>query len=250
MNEHTYGDFFEGMRLFLIQFAKALTVVHEWYERNAENIAKYLLLFADIGIWYSATDKLAEKQIVFTDDLTLDFAKKIYESSNIDILVQEYYFSNDARNMMMLSERCGGLKEITPYKKLYEEILDAYQRTHYHLACIGMFAILDGVLADVSHMITSTSFNARIKSIENKISDKIELNELDKKILCIYISMERIKETMFGESRFYEVEPEEINRHWLVHGRTRKSYTRYEFLKILLCLDAISYMVRIGEKLE
>lgn len=51
MNEHTYGDFFEGMRLFLIQFAKALTVVHEWYERNAENIAKYHLLFADIGIW-------------------------------------------------------------------------------------------------------------------------------------------------------------------------------------------------------
>lgn len=84
MNEHTYGDFFEGMRSFLVQFAKALTVVHEWYERNAENVAKYLLLFADLGIWYSATDKLAEKQIVFTDDLSLDFAKKIYESSNID----------------------------------------------------------------------------------------------------------------------------------------------------------------------
>lgn len=248
MSEFNYRDYFEGAKAFVVQFAKALTVVHEWCERNSENIATYLLAFADFGIWSSATDKLAEKQVVFTDDLTLDFAKKIYDSSDVDQLVQEYYFGNDAQNMSMLIERCGKLNEAIPYKELYRQILDAYQRTDYHLGCVGMFSLIDGVLADISQMTTSTNFNSRIKAIEDKISDRVELNTIDRKTLCIYTSMERIKETMFGDSRFYNAEPEEINRHWLVHGRTRKTYTQYDFLKILLCFDAISYISQLTEK--
>lgn len=68
---------FEGARVALIKFTKALLTVQKWYERNSENISKYLLVFADLGIWFSAIDKLAENQIIFTDDLGLDFAKEI-----------------------------------------------------------------------------------------------------------------------------------------------------------------------------
>ena len=35
----------------LIKFAEVLVSAREWYERNAENIAKYLLVFADFGTW-------------------------------------------------------------------------------------------------------------------------------------------------------------------------------------------------------
>ena len=92
LDRSNYDKLFEGVKTMLIRFAEVLVSAHDWYERNAENIAKYLLVFADLGIWYSAIDKLAENQIIFTDDLGLDFAKEICGSTNIDEVVQEYYF--------------------------------------------------------------------------------------------------------------------------------------------------------------
>ena len=240
---------FEGARVALIKFSEALSTVQKWYERNSENIAKYLLAFADLGVWYSAIDKLAENQIIFTDDLGLDFAKEICDSTNIDKVVQRYYFDNNQQNMNLLISRCNSAREIFEYKELYVQTLDAYNRGHYHLACIGMFSLIDGVLADVSEMATVTSFKKRIQAIENKIGDQVALNEIDRKTLCIYTAMEHIKDSIFGNSSFSEAEPEGINRHWVMHGRTRKKYSKYDFLKLLLWLDAISYMSQLTEQI-
>lgn len=113
-----------------------------------------------------------------------------------------------------------------------------------------MFSLIDGVLADVSDMITSTNFKLRIKTIEKKFADKIELNEIDRITLCIYDSLNTVKDTFFGRSEFSLPESNEINRHWLIHGRTRKAYTRFDFLKILLCLDAIIYLTNMDAYIE
>ena len=247
MDKTNYDKFFEGAKTMLIKFAEVLVSAREWYEQNSENIAKYLLAFADFGTWCSATDKLAERQIVFTDDLTVDFAREICNSVNVDELVQGYYFNNNEKNIIMLIERCESANEIMPYKDLYAQIIDAYQKRHYHLACIGMFSLLDGVLADVSEMISATNFKQRINAIEKKIDDKIDLNDVDRKTLCIYTSTEQIKESMFGRSDFEAAEPDNLNRHWLIHGRTRKAYSKYDFLKITLWLDAIFYMAQLTE---
>lgn len=247
MDKTNYDKFFEGAKTMLIRFAEVLVSAREWYEQNSENIAKYLLVFADFGTWCFATDKLAERQIVFTDDLTVDFAREICNSVNVDELVQGYYFDNNEQNMATLIERCKTAREIAPYKELFAQTFDAYQKKHYHLACIGMFSSLDGVLADVSEMITATNFKQRIGAIEKKINDKIDLNDVDRKILCIYTSTEQIKESMFGRSDFEAAEPNNLNRHWLIHGRTRKAYSKYDFLKITLWLDAIFYMAQLTE---
>lgn len=162
-------------------------------------------------------------------------------------MVQEYYFDNNQQKMTLLISRCNSAKEILGYKELYVQTIDAYNRKHYHLACIGMFSLIDGVLADVSEMATVTSFKKRIQAIENKIDDQVALNEIDRKTLCIYIAMEHIKDSIFGNSSFSEAEPEGINRHWVMHGCTRKKYSKYDFLKLLLWLDAISYMSQLTE---
>lgn len=245
MNKTNYDIIPEGVKKALFKLIEILVIARDWYEQNAENIAKYILVFADFGTWCSATDKLAENQIVFTDDLTIDFAKDICGSSNVDELVQRYYFDNNEQNMITLIDRCKTSNEIIPYSELYAQTIDAYQRGHYHLACVGIFSLVDGVLADVSQMITTTSFKLRIQAIEDKINNKVELNEVDRKTLCIYTGIEHIKESVFGDSRFSEKEPKGINRHWIIHGRTRKKYSQYDFLKILLWLDAISYMSRL-----
>ncbi len=247
MSKTDYGNIFEGIKKVVIKIGEIFATVHEWYERNADNIHKYLLAFADFSVWISATEKLAEKQIVFTDDLNLDFAKEIYDSVNIDELIKKYYFDNNEQNITSLIERCGFLSELTNYKELYLQTIEAYNKKHYHLACIGMFSILDGVLADVSE-INNTNFKQRIEAIENKIKNEVELNEVDRKTLCIYTAIEKIENTLFAFSDFLQPEPNSLNRHWLLHGRTRREYTNYDFLKILLWVDGISYIHQISSQ--
>ena len=76
---------------------------------------------------------------------------------------------------------------------------------------------------------------------------EVDLNDVDRKTLCIYTSTEQIKESMFGRSDFEAPEPDNLNRHWVIHGRTRKAYSKYDFLKITLWLDAIFYMAQLTE---
>ena len=64
MDRSNYDKLFEGVKTMLIRFAEVLVSAHDWYERNAENIAKYLLVFADFGTWCSATDKLAPISLI------------------------------------------------------------------------------------------------------------------------------------------------------------------------------------------
>ena len=247
LDNSNYDDIFAKLKAIATKVSEIFITVCEWYKRNEENIRKYILAFADFSDWISAAEKLAKSQIVFTDDLNLDFAREINNTVNIDELIQRYYFDNNEQKMTLLVQRCGALREITDYKKLYFQTIEAYNKKHYHLACIGLFSILDGILADVSE-ITDTKFGLRIDKIENKIKDEVELNEVDRKTLCIYIAIEQSKTHLFAHSDFSQEEPTSLNRHWLLHGRTRKEYTNYDVLKILLWIDGLSYICQINDK--
>lgn len=66
----------------------------------------------------------------------------------------------------------------------YSEIVECSKRQHYQLACIGMFALLDGVLSDLTDMV-STNYNKRINKIEETVRKNEELTVLDRKLLCV-----------------------------------------------------------------
>ncbi len=247
MNQENGLSFLAGVEAAILKFAQALEIASEWYTKNAENINKYLLAFSDFGIWLSATDKLAKSQIVFTDDLSNQLASRIYHSSDISVDVKKHYFDNNQEKISQVIERCRNSEWLTNYIELYSQTINAYKSEHYHLACLGLFSIIDGILSDVTGKITSTNFKCRIDVIEKKISDQIELNQFDRKTLCIYQSMQYSKDSFFKNSDFSKLEPDELNRHWLVHGRTKKIYTNFEFLKTLLCLDGIIYLSSLSE---
>lgn len=251
MSESYYEVFkkvINGTTQFFQSFANVLEACHNWYQKNEETISIYLSIFAEFEIWSFAYQELAENQIVFTDDLNMGLARAIYNSPDVNIIVQEYYFGNHEEKMTHLIERCEEASQMSEYKVLYDQTVDAYKRGHYHLACVGVFTIVDGVLADVSDMIAETSFKRRIMVIEQKLGNKVELNDVDRKTLCIFTAVDSLQNSIFGNSRFSEDEPTSLNRHWIIHGRTRKTYTQYDFLKILLCLDAIIFLSDLSAK--
>ena len=250
MNDSGNYDIFEGLSGIvkgLETFAYALNKVQTWYQQNADNIANYLLAFAEFGEWSVATNKLIESQFVFTDNLTQTLAHEIYQGADVEEVMTRYYFDNDGQNMEKLIQRCKDSDYIREYRELYNQILNAYDREDYLLACIGLFSLVDGLLAECSGMIKQTNFQKRLERISDKFANQVELNEIDKKTICIYdaiynASDKKIDCSVFKNSDFSEEEPQAVNRHWDVHGRTHREHTRIDFLKVLLWLDAVIYL--------
>ena len=93
-------------------------------------------------------------------------------------------------------------------------------------------------------------FQTRLKRISDKLADKVELNEIDKKTICIYEAVKKFDCSVFNGSDFLKEEPNTVNRHWDVHGRTHRKHTRIDFLKVLLWLDALIYLHDKSTQLE
>lgn len=225
-------------------FKKTLGVVHTWYKQNIEIIQRYIEMYADLSTWHLAVKKMIENHIIFTEDLPSKLAKKILDSNDVATVIQEYYFENQEQQMNKLIYRCRQSIQMVNYSVLFEQILKAYQLGHYHLACIGLFSVVDGVLADISK-INKSGFKVRIKAVEDKIKNKISLDNLDKRCLCIYSSIGSFDTSIFKDSYFVDTEPDYINRHWTLHGRTRRSFSQYDFLLVLLWLDALIFIDKI-----
>jgi hypothetical protein len=223
------------------KIGEALEKVQSWYERNAETITAYIEAFSGFATWITAVQKMVDNQIVFTDDLTIKLAKTINDSDDVNAAVLQYYSSNNEQRINELIHRCERTKHIKEQSIMYSQIITAYTQGLYQLACTGLFSLLDGVLSDVSGL-ELTSFKKRLEVIEHKIGQKIDLSDIDRKIICVYISITKCKASFFGHSDFSQSETDSLNRHWVMHGRTRRTYTQLDFIKVLLWLDAIVFL--------
>lgn len=213
----------------------------EWYEGNAQTLTEYIEVFLDFGIWLVATNKLIENQIVFTDYLSNEFAREIFWSENVDLTIAEYYFGNDHQSINAVIVRCKDSELLREYADLFSQITAAYNNAHYQLACLGLYAIIDGSMSVISED-NSTSFKNRISKIKHKIGEKVELSDVDRRFLCIGLALNLFNQSAFCYSPFSDNEPDCINRHWDMHGRTRRSHTELDFLKVLLWVDAMVYI--------
>ena len=151
----------EGLKVFAEEVKKLYLLYHE----NIDVISSYLSIFAEFGEWSVATNKLIESQFVFTDNLTQTLAHEIYQGADVEKVITRYYFDNDEQNMKKLIQRCKDSNCIREYRELYNQILNAYDREDYLLACIGLFSLVDGLLAECSGMIKQTNFQKRLERV-------------------------------------------------------------------------------------
>lgn len=212
-----------------------------WYDENSETLSDYIAAFLDFGIWTVAINKLIENHIVFTDYLSNEFAREIFWAENVDLTISEYYFGDGHQSINAVISRCKDSELLRQYNDLFGQIIAAYRNKHYQLACLGLYAIIDGSMSLISEDNT-TSFKSRISKIKRKIGEKVELNDVDRRFLCIYSALKSFDQSAFCNSSFYNGEPDCVNRHWDMHGRTRRSHTELDFLKVLLWVDALVYI--------
>lgn len=238
-----------GILFFLQNVLEKLNKIDTLCDEYKENIWLVADRFEKFSCCCSAIKRMTEQQIMFPEDLTYDFAMTICDADSVETVVENYFFENNARRVENIITKCIASLQSEKYCELFVQIIDAYNRHSYHLACIGLFAIADGLLTDISYMQESTSFSRRVANVRQKLSDQVELESVDRRVFFLQLQLEslgdRLSNSIFGQSEFSKIEPNSLNRHWVMHGRTRKTYNQYDFLKILLWINQLIFLGEI-----
>ena len=194
-----------------------------------------------LGRWDNTICKLVENQYVFTDPISNEFIKIILNTNDVDKEVEKYYSEDDCKQLYSLIERCKKQLQDSNNFELFCQSIGAYQNNYYQIACLGMFTVTDGIISDVSQQDIS-SFKKRLNKIKDEFDETASLEPLDQKIWCVLKALEKIDISIFADSDFRSNEPDCVNRHWTLHGRSTRKFLFTDVIKVLLWIDALLFI--------
>jgi hypothetical protein len=231
----------------LIEFQKRIAEITEPLAEFQKNIATIVAPLAEYTKVLSAIKLLGENQFVFWDYISKDFALGLLQAEDVNDFMLEYYIRNDSKKYKETIQACKSNKLIKPYKKLFSQSISAYNRNQYHLAIMGLLSIVDGLLSDISEK-SGTHIESRAKAITDKLSDNIELSNDDFSIWFLYSTFTDIIKSIGASAPFYGEEPELLNRHWIMHGRTKKKISQLDYIKIINFIYGILLLNKISNE--
>lgn len=191
-----------------------------------------------------AIEKLGKNQYVCWEDPGKEGYDHILESENLD----EWLLA--CTNEAELKEMGSGVlihPLLQQHTQLIEQAFHAYECGNYALSILGMLAAIDALLSNVSGMINSTGMMQRINSILDKLSQKIPVTKRELKDAYLVCTTAITLKGLTINRNFDEPDPEGINRHWLMHGRSRREISRLDCIKMLRLINGILLMHELAE---
>ena len=205
------------------EIEKFIFDVKQWFEKTMRPI--------------NATTKLAEKQYAISSKLVEQLADEVVLSDNLDITLGE---SEEIRKYIDTAiDELHKNVHIKPYDTLFLQAITAYKSELYDLAVLGFFAIIDGLLSDITNDHGSVKIKQRTEKAVNIDSlhtpkDHAAINTALQKLSLLMVS------ELLSESKpFSGAEPETLNRHWAMHGRTRTKKTKADCEKLILFIYSL-----------
>ena len=182
--------------------------------------------------------KFGDSQYVYWDFLSSSLIDKTLEAANLDAILFEYESDNNFSRSETLIVKCAKHKYVLPNKGLFEECIKAYHSGAYHLAAVGLTAVIDAALTSASKNPTHKP-PERYNAILKRFEDRDPLDEKEYAILALHITFSSTVETFYKSAPFFEEEPICLNRHWIAHGRSKRDYTRLDCIKLFRLLYGI-----------
>lgn len=187
--------------------------------------------------------KLAEKQVVLCEDLSEDTLNAIVNADNIDALINTSKEFQSKINEII--EILGEERLMSPYKGLYLQAIGAYENGAYDLSVLGFLAIIDGLLSDIAKDQIEVGITKRVKEIVDIEDfhfdqDDVSINEGIKRVAILKASKALGRHIPFNRH-----EPNALNRHWVMHGRSRTKKTKSDCNRLILFLHGLISVAEI-----
>lgn len=182
---------------------------------------------------FRAIKILADEQYVYWDYFDSDFVELILESENITDTLESLNQKSGYEETNQIIGKCLVDNRILPYKKLFIQATDAFQSGSYELAVCGLLPIIDGLLSDVSKD-NITNIPKRLNPILEKVKNNESLDNDEYALYSLVVTVENMMTSLSDRRAFSsDTEPDGINRHWILHGRSRKENTALDSVKLI-----------------
>ena len=197
---------------------------------------------------YRAIEKLGENQYVYWDYLSDEMIDTLLQSNNINKTMREINSEKNYADIKAIAAKCSESPRMIPYQKLFHQAMNSFHTGDNDLALLGFLSIVDGLLSDVSNNITSTSIYGRANPILEKLenSEAVENNEYAE--LALLITFRDTMESLGAKSDFSKKEPKNLNRHWIMHGRSRRRKTKLDCVKMIRFIYGIILIDEFSRK--
>lgn len=230
----------EENRKAVLEINKVFSSIFQAFEEAKANSKE---LFKPL----SALSIFSKNQYVVWERIPPDFLEAVLNTDDIDSVLLKYEIKDNEKKISNVIDSCKKSKYIEKRDVLFSQTIDAYNSKNYALATIGICAIIDGVLTDASNN-HITSISKRSKEILNQIKNSDRISDKDYSILSLEFTFYSMMNSFDAWADFELNEPKELNRHWIMHGRSTREISQLDFIKLLNFLYGIILIDEMSEE--
>ena len=194
-----------------------------------EGFAESAKVLADLG--WSIPVGLTYSQITH---LALPGHKpEVVSASIVDFYVKD----NCAELEKLVSNTIGKDQMFEPWNDVLEECLYTFRSERYLLLPPALLSIVEGYLSCKLGMFASQA----VRMID-PTKAKAETPYEHRVFATVWLSISVLVSKFYKPIKFFGPEPDELNRHWIVHGRSVSAEARTDSVKLFNVLGSLATM--------
>lgn len=195
----------------------------------------------------NAINKLGESQYVYWDYMSDEFIEYIVAEENTNKALRKWLVKGNFKIVKKTIEKCREAFLMKRYLRLFNQSVDAFFEGKTDISVIGLTSIIDGLLSDVSGNQT-TRIATRVESIIARIEQNEYVSNDEYALLILVWTFQETMESFSASSDFSKKEPKGLNRHWIMHGRSKRRKTKLDCVKLINLIYAILLIDELGRK--
>ncbi len=196
--------------------------------------------------------RMRESQFVYWDRLSDDFMDALLSEENTNKVLRKICLADKALSISAPIAAIASHDLMQRrYKRLFEQSINVYNQKGYEISAVGLFAIIDGLLSDMSGNFGTKMFS-RADKLLKKIEEADDSNFDDSDISILALTW-TFRDTMVSISEsigFDGEEPKNLNRHWTMHGRSRRRKTQLDCIKLIRFIYGLLTIYDYGNKVD
>lgn len=236
----------------LLSFVAVVDSYRQPFLDNIKNVIPVLQQFAKAVKAASPAAYLGNKQFVWWKKPSKELIEEIKACGDNDkaydaVLenwIQEYDPSEAIEKLRLNTHL-----SILP---VFQQSMIAYENGNYDVTVLGLTASFDKILSICSGLSTH-KIDKRVKELTERLEsmdyEDIKLSDEDLSDYYLLVTYNRTVDSFNKTISFDDPEPVELNRHWIMHGRTEKHMTKVDCNKLInLLYGTILIAEMIGEE--
>jgi hypothetical protein len=253
------SEFSEKMKQMIFPYNEAMHRFSEFTNKISEAMKPWRDLARELEPKIKKTARIvnslrrmSDSQFVYWDKLSDNFMDELLLEDNTNKRLRTICLSDKTLFISTPIETIASHDLIQKrYSRLFDQSVSAYNQKNYEISSVGLFATIDGLLSDMSGNFGTSIYKRANKLLERfEETDDTVFDEFENSILALTWTF---RETMLSISKkieFDKREPKNLNRHWTMHGRTRRRKTQLDCIKLIRFIYGLLAIYDYGKKVD